>query len=146
MTGITLAQARTITEAALGHARERGLAPMAVAVLDARGTLKAFAAEDGCSLLREQIAQGKAWGAIGLGFGTRELARRAQHAPAFIGALQAMSQGRLVPTAGGVLVRDAQGVLLGAVGISGDKPDADEDCAVQGIRATGLQADTGAQP
>lgn len=145
MTGITLEQARTVVAAALERARALGLAPMAVAVLDARGALKAFAAEDGCSLLREHIAQGKAWGAVGLGFGTRELARRAQHAPAFIGALQAMSQGRLVPTAGGVLVRDAQGTLLGAVGVSGDKPDADEDCAVQGILAAGLVGDTGGQ-
>ncbi|MFM8768109.1 MAG: GlcG/HbpS family heme-binding protein, partial [Rubrivivax sp.] len=135
MTGITLEQARTIVTVALERARERRLAPMAVAVLDVRGALKAFAAEDGCSLLREDIAQGKAWGAIGLGFGTRELARRAQHAPSFIGALQAMSQGRLVPTAGGVLVRDGSGALLGAVGVSGDKPDADEDCATHGIRS-----------
>lgn len=143
MTGLSLEQARTVIDAALGHARAMSLAPMAVAVMDARGTLKAFAAEDGCSLMREQIAQGKAWGALGLGFGTRELARRAQHAPAFFGALQALSGGRMVPTAGGVLVRDAQGVLLGAVGVSGDKPDADEACAVQGVHAAGLQADTG---
>lgn len=130
--------------AALARARACGLAPIAVAVLDVRGTLKAYAAEDGCSLLREQIAQGKAWGALGLGFGGRELARRAQGAPAFIGALQAMSGGRLVPTAGGVLVRDDAGTLLGALGISGDKPDADEDCAVHAAQAVGLQADTGA--
>jgi uncharacterized protein GlcG (DUF336 family) len=145
MTGITLEQARMVAAAALARARERALAPMAVAVLDARGALKAFAAEDGCSLLREHIAQGKALGAIGLGFGTRELARRAQHAPAFMGALQAMTQGRMVPTAGGLLLRDAQGVLLGAVGLSGDKPDADEDCAVHGARAAGLQPDTGGE-
>lgn len=143
MTGLSLEQARAVLDAALGRARALSLAPMAVAVLDQRGTLKAFAAEDGCSLMREQIAQGKAWGALGLGFGTRELARRAQHAPAFFGALQALSGGRMVPTAGGVLVRDAQGVLLGAVGVSGDKPDADEECAVHGVRAADLHADTG---
>ncbi len=144
MNGITLVQAQAMTLAALTRARECGLAPIAVAVLDLRGTLKAYAAEDGCSLLREQIAQGKAWGVLGLGFGGRDLARRAQTAPSFIGALQVMSGGRLVPTAGGVLVRDEAGSLLGSLGISGDKPDADEDCAVHAVQAVGLRADTGA--
>jgi uncharacterized protein GlcG (DUF336 family) len=143
MAELRLEQARRIADVALAHARTLSLAPLAVAVLDARGTLKAFAAEDGTSLLREDIAQGKAWGALGLGFGGRELARRAQHAPAFMGALQAMSGGRMVPVPGGVLVRDAQGAVAGAVGISGDQSQQDEACAVQGILAAGLRPDTG---
>ncbi|HYF18330.1 MAG TPA: heme-binding protein [Ramlibacter sp.] len=143
MADLTLAQARRIVDTALAHGRSLSLAPLAVAVLDTRGTLKAFAAEDGTSLLREDIAQGKAWGALGLGFGGRELRRRSQHAPVFFGALQAMSGGRMVPVPGGVLVRDAQGTVVGAVGISGDQSEQDEACAVHGIREAGLVSDTG---
>jgi uncharacterized protein GlcG (DUF336 family) len=143
MAELSLSQARQIAEASLARGRELGLAPLAVAVLDTRGTLKVCLVEDGTSLLREQIAQGKAWGGLGLGFGGRELARRAQHAPVFMGALQAMCGGRMVPVPGGVLVRDARGGLLGAVGVSGDKSERDEACAVHGIAAAGLVADTG---
>jgi uncharacterized protein GlcG (DUF336 family) len=146
MTGITLGQAMTIVEAALGRARDTGCAPLAVAVLDAGGHLKAFVREDGAGIVRPQIAMGKAWGALGMGVGSRALARRIAEQPqqqAFFGALNAMSGGRVVPAAGGVLIKDAAGALLGAVGISGDVSDKDETCALAGIEAAGLTGDTG---
>jgi uncharacterized protein GlcG (DUF336 family) len=146
MAGITLGQAMTIVEAALRTGRETGCAPLAVAVLDDGGHLKAFAREDGAGIVRPQIAMGKAWGALGMGVGSRALARRVAEQPpqqAFFAALNAMSGGRVVPAAGGVLIRDGQGVLVGAVGISGDVSDKDEACALAGIAAAQLAGDTG---
>jgi len=146
MAGITLGQARTIVDAALQKAREIGCAPLAVAVLDDGGHLKAFAREDGAGILRPQIAMGKAWGALGMGMGSRAFARRvAEQAQqqAFFSALNAMSGGRVVPAAGGVLIKDAQGAVLGALGISGDVSDKDETCALAGIAAAQLAGDTG---
>jgi uncharacterized protein GlcG (DUF336 family) len=141
---ITLAQARSIADAALQHARSAGLPPMTVAVLDAAGCLVAFQREDRSSLLREDIARGKAWGALGMGVGTRALVDKAAHHPAFFMALTAMSQGRVVAAPGGVLVRSADNEILGSVGVSGHMPDGDEACAVAGIEAAGLNADPGA--
>lgn len=143
MARLTLAQANTIVGTALAKGRELGLAPLTVAVLDAGGHLTAFAREDGSGILRPQIAMGKAWGALGMGFGSRTLAKRAADNPAFFGALFAASEGRLVPAAGGVLVKDAGGELLGAVGISGDTSDKDEACALAGIEAARLVGETG---
>jgi uncharacterized protein GlcG (DUF336 family) len=144
--GITLQQATTVVEAALRKGRETGCAPLAVAVLDDGGHLKAFAREDGAGIIRPQIAVGKAWGALGMGMGSRALARRVaeqpQQAP-FFAALNAMSDGRVVPAPGGVLIRDGAGVVIGAVGISGDASDKDEACALAGIEAAKLTGDTG---
>jgi uncharacterized protein GlcG (DUF336 family) len=143
---ITLQAATAIVEGALRKARETGCAPLAVAVLDAGGHLKAFAREDGAGIIRPQIAAGKAWGALGMGVGSRALARRVIDQPqqqAFFAALNAMSDGRVVPAPGGVLIRDAAGVVVGAVGISGDVSDKDEVCALAGIAAAGLTGDTG---
>ena len=113
------------------------------AVLDAGGHLTALKREDGSSLLRPEIAGGKAWGALGMGFGGREFARRAAANPAFIQAISAASGGRIIPVAGGVLIRNQAGDILGAVGISGDTSENDEICAVYGIGCAGLVADTG---
>jgi uncharacterized protein GlcG (DUF336 family) len=143
MSAVTLDQATLIADRALQEGRARGLQPLTVAVLDAGGQLKLLKREDGSSLLRPEIAVGKAWGVLGMGFGGRELARRAAVAPLFMEALYAASGGRMVPAAGGVLVRDAAGAIVGAVGISGDSSDNDELCAVAGIRAAGLVPDTG---
>ena len=146
MAGITLRQATIIVGAALRKAREMGCAPLAVAVLDDGGHLKAFAREDGAGILRPQIAMAKAWGALGMGVGSRALARRATEQPQqqpFFAALAAVSEGRVVPAAGGVLVRDAGGVVIGAVGISGDVSDKDETCALAGIAAADLTGDPG---
>ena len=146
MADLTLRQALTIVEASLEKGRETGCAPLAVAVLDAGGHLKAFGREDGAGIVRPQIAMGKAWGALGMGVGSRALARRVAEQPqqqAFFAALNAMSDGRVVPAPGGVLIRDAGGVVIGAVGISGDVSDKDEACAQAGVAAAGLIADTG---
>ncbi len=146
MAGITLQQAATVVEAALRKGRDTGCAPLAVAVLDNGGHLKAFAREDGAGIIRPQIAVGKAWGALGMGMGSRALARRVaeqpQQAP-FFAALNAMSDGRVVPAPGGVLIRDGAGTVIGAVGISGDASDKDEACALAGIEAAKLIGDTG---
>jgi len=141
--GLTLAQAERIATEALVKGRALNLLPLAVVVLDAGGHLKSAKREDGASLLRPEIANGKAFGALAMGFGGRELARRAQAMPAFINALSDLAQGRAVPVLGGVLVRDPQNLLLGAVGISGDVSAQDEVCCIAGIEAAGLVADTG---
>ena len=144
MTSLTLAQASTIVDAALAKGRATGCAPLTVAVLDGGGHLVAFKREDRSGILRPDIAHAKAWCALGMGFGSRELAERATKAPMFITALAAVSQGRMVPVPGGVLIKSAAGDVLGAVGISGDTSDKDETCAVAGIEAAGLEAQTGA--
>ena len=141
---VTLAQASTIVDVALKKGRDTSCAPLTVAVLDAGGHLVAFKREDKSGILRYDIANGKAWGALGMGFGSRELADRAGKNPLFFGALATVSQGRLVPVPGGVLIKDADGAVLGAVGISGDTSDKDETCAVAGIEAVGLKAVVGA--
>src|SRR5690242_3426761 len=144
MSVVTLAQASTIVDAALKKGRDTKCAPLTVAVLDAGGHLVCFKREDKSGILRFDIAYGKAWGALGMGFGSRELGNRAAKAPMFWTALAAASQGRVVPAAGGVLIRNAAGDVIGCVGISGDTSDKDEVCAVAGIEAAGLKADPGA--
>jgi len=140
---LPLEAAATIVDKALEKGRELGFKPLTVAVLDAGGQLKALKREDGSSLLRPEIAGGKAWGALGMGFGGREFARRAAANPAFIQAISIASGGRVVPVPGGVLVRDAAGGIIGAVGVTGDTSENDETCAVHGIHCAGLVADTG---
>jgi uncharacterized protein GlcG (DUF336 family) len=140
MATLKLAQAKTIIDAALAEGRRQNLAPLAVAVLDAGGHLVAYQREDGAGIVRFDIAFGKAWGSLGMGFGTRELAQRAAQSPTFVAALAAISQGRMVPSPGGVLMLDASRDVVGAMGISGDVGDKDEACALVGIAAAGLTA------
>ena len=140
---ILLEQANIIADAALSKGRELKFAPLTVAVLDAGGQIKVLKRDDHSSLLRPEIALGKAWGVLGMGFGGRELARRAEQMPIFFTALNAMSGGRMVPVPGGVLIRTSEGRLIGSVGISGDNSDNDEICAVHGVQTAGLVADTG---
>ncbi len=141
---VTLAQASTIVDVALKKARDSNLAPLTVAVLDPGGHLVAFKREDKSGILRFDIAFGKAWGALGMGFGSRTLASRAAKTPQFFTMLAAASGGRMVTNPGGVLIKDASGTIVGACGISGDTSDKDEMCAVAGIEAAGLKADPGA--
>jgi uncharacterized protein GlcG (DUF336 family) len=143
MNGITLAQAEVIVNDALTHARNHQFKPLTVAVLDAGGHLVVLKREDNSGILRPQIALGKAWGTLGMGTGSRELAKRAETHPSFMAALSDASGGRVIPVPGGVLVRDAQGNVIGAVGVSGDQPQNDEACAVAGIIAAGLTPDVG---
>jgi uncharacterized protein GlcG (DUF336 family) len=141
MTQLTLAAAQTVITAALAHAREKSLAPMAVAVLDARGVLKALAAEDGTSLRRADIAIGKAHGAVSMGVGSRTLGKNAAERPHFIAAVTHAVGGSLIPVAGGVLIRGGDNSVIGAVGVSGDTSDNDEACGLAGLAAAGLRAD-----
>lgn len=141
---LTLTQAQTILSAALAYADDKSLKPLAVAILDARGAQKTFAAQDGTSLKRGEIALGKAHGAVALGVGSRALHKMAQERPYFVEAATHAVGGSLVPVPGGVLIRDAAGALLGAIGISGDTSDNDEAAATAAIAAAGLVADTGA--
>jgi uncharacterized protein GlcG (DUF336 family) len=140
---VTIAQASTIVDVALKKARDSNLAPLTVAVLDSGGHLVAFKREDKSGILRFDIAFGKAWGALGMGFGSRTLASRAAKTPQFFTMLAAASGGRMVTNPGGVLIKDASGTIVGACGISGDTSDKDEMCAVAGIEAAGLKADPG---
>ena len=146
MLPLTLAQASTIVDTALKVGRENKMQPLSVAVLDAGGHLVAFKREDRSGILRFDIAFGKAWGALGMGLGSRTLAGRAPKQPAFFNALAAASGGRLIPAPSGVLIRDQDGDVIGAVGISGDVSDNDEKCAIAGIEAAGLTADPGKEP
>ena len=142
MAELTLDIARKILDVALAKGVEKKLKPLAVTVLDSRGCLKISAAQDGTSLLRGEIAHGKAYGALALGMGSRALFQRAQEQAYFVSAVNTLAQGRMVPVPGGVLIQDG-GVLLGAVGISGDSSDNDEACAIAGIEAAGLKANAG---
>ncbi|MEO5671618.1 MAG: heme-binding protein [Ramlibacter sp.] len=138
MSGITLAQANQIITAALVQSKQSGYKPMAIAVLDDAGNLKAFASEDGASMFRFDIARGKAWGAVGMGASSRTLGQRAKDNPNFFLSLAATSQGKFLPQTGAVVIKDAQGNLLGAVGASGGTGDEDEAICMAGVAAAGL--------
>ena len=143
MGALTLAQADRIADAALGEGGNRGFAPLCVAVLDAGGHALVVKRDERSSIGRVEIAVGKAHGCLAIGFGGRELARRADAVPQFFVALSSVLPKGVVPVPGGVLVRDTNGAVLGAVGVSGDTSDNDETCATAGIGAAGLVADTG---
>ena len=143
---IDLDTATRIVDAAIGKGRDMGFQPLTVVVLDDSGTMKAMKREDGASLMRPDIAMGKAWGCLGFGFGTRVIAGRSETTPGFVNALIGMSGGRIVASPGGVLIRDGGGRIMGAVGITGDTGDNDEVCAIAGVEAVGLTADPGVWP
>lgn len=143
MADLSLDVARKILDVALAKGIEKKLKPLVIAVLDARGCVKVTAAQDGTSLKRGEIAHGKAYGALALGMGSRAIFQRAQEQSYFVSAVNTMAQGALIPVPGGVLIQDASGALLGAVGVSGDTSDNDEICAVAGIEAAGLKANAG---
>jgi uncharacterized protein GlcG (DUF336 family) len=140
MTGLDLATARTVVAAARAHGADAGLKPLTVVVLDAGGHVVVAEREDGASIGRFQIAVGKAHGALALGMGSRSIMARAEQQAYFVTAVTSAVGGSLVPVPGGVLVRDGDGTLLGAVGVTGDTSDHDEEAAVAGIEAAGLTA------
>ena len=140
---ITLEQAQSIANGAFAHARSESMQPLAVLVLDDGGHPIFFAREDGTSNLRFQIADGKAYGALGLGMGSSALFNRAQEQPYFVEAVNCAFGGRLIPVPGGVLIRNASSDILGVVGVSGDNSDNDEAAAIAGIQSIDLVADAG---
>jgi len=135
---LTLAKASIIVDKMLAKARELNIRPLCVAVLDEGGHLKALKREDEASILRPQIAIGKAWGAVGMGESSRELGQRLKDRPTFLNSLPDLSDGKVVPVAGGVLILEGSSII-GAVGVSGGTSDEDEACAIEGIRAAGLE-------
>jgi uncharacterized protein GlcG (DUF336 family) len=137
---IDLDTARAIVAGARKHAAHAGLKPLTVVVLDAGGHVIAVEREDGSSTKRFEIGFGKAHGALSLGMGSRSIMGRAEQQPYFIAAVTSAVGGALVPVPGGVLVRDADGGLLGAVGVTGDSSDNDEAAAIAGIEEAGLTA------
>jgi uncharacterized protein GlcG (DUF336 family) len=140
---LRLDDARTMISAALAEGARLGLKPLSVIVLDAGGQPLAFERQDGSSNLRFAIAHGKAYGALGLGIGSRAIMNRAEQQPTFVSSVTAAFGGALIPVPGGVLVRDGSGALVGAVGVTGDTSDNDEAAAVAGISAAGFSPETG---
>ncbi|MDO7833481.1 heme-binding protein [Sphingobium sp. HBC34] len=138
MTRISLDQAQTIVAAALKEGRALALKPLSVVVLDAGGHMVAFAREDNSSNLRPQIATAKASGALALGMSSRAIGEIAIERPTFITAAAGLNPAGIVPAAGAVLIRDANGNLIGAVGVTGDTSDNDEKAALAGVAAAGL--------
>ena len=139
MSSLTLAQARTIIDAALAAARELGFKPMGVVVVDAAAQVVASAREDGASALRLDIGLGKAAAAVGMGVNSRVLTERAKTLPAFLGAVASAAQQKFIPQTGAVLITDATGGVLGAAGASGGTGDEDEQIVIAGIAAAGLR-------
>ncbi|SEG50830.1 GlcG/HbpS family heme-binding protein [Marinobacterium lutimaris] len=143
MEKLNLESSIKITQAAFEKSQQLNTAPLTVAILDSGGAVISLQRQDGASLMRPDIAIGKAWGAVALGKPSRLLGQDAQERPAFISAINTLAQGNIVPVAGGVLVRNADNEIVGAVGITGDLSDVDEQCAIAGIQAAGLVADAG---
>jgi uncharacterized protein GlcG (DUF336 family) len=139
---LSLDQARSIVQGARAAGKQHGLKPLTVVVLDAGGYVVAVEREDGSSNKRFEIAFGKAHGAVSLGMGSRALMARAEQQPYVIAAVT-QAAGPLVPVPGGVLVRDAEGALVGAVGVTGDTSDNDEIAALAGIESAGLVGQPG---
>jgi len=137
---LTLDQANRIIGAALARSAEASYKPMAVVVLDDAGHVKAVQRQDGASMLRVDIATGKAWAAIGMGAASRVLTQRAKDLPAFFNAIAASAQGKFIPQTGAVLIKQPDGAVVGAVGASGGTGDEDELICIAGIEASGLQA------
>jgi uncharacterized protein GlcG (DUF336 family) len=141
LTQLSLNQANLIIIEALKAARSANYKPMGVIVLDASGHIMAFNREDGASMFRFNVAQGKAWGAIGMGCSSRALAERAKENPNFFVTLAATADGKFLPQPGAVLIKDASGNILGSVGASGGTGDEDEIICTAGVLACGLTTD-----
>ncbi|HVA52439.1 MAG TPA: heme-binding protein [Acidimicrobiales bacterium] len=137
MTDLTLAEADAIAQGAIDGALHRGLNPIAVCVLDRGGHALVVKRQEGATFLRVDIATAKAWTAISLAAPSRNFAVMAETRPQFVTSLVTISQGRMAPAAGGVLVL-REGQIIGSVGVSGDTPDNDEVAALDGVRAAGL--------
>ncbi len=138
---ITIRQARAIIKGALARGAEGAMKPLSVVVLDGGGHVLAFERSDGASPGRFDVARGKAYGCLMLGLGGDAIQKRAETQPTFTDAMNGLFDGRFVPVRGGVLVRNAKGAVLGAVGVSGDTSDNDALAAVAGIEAAKLLAE-----
>lgn len=136
--GITLEQAVRIIDVALQEARQRQMRPMTLAVLDGGGDLVAYKREDHTGIGRYHIAFGKAYGALVMNRSSRAIGEIARNGAMFVQSVMTATGGQLIPSPGGVLVKDSAGLIIGAVGSSGDDPQRDEAIAIIGVKAAGL--------
>ena len=136
---LTLAQANAIITGALAASKKAGYKPMAVVVIDAHGNVRSAQREDGASMFRIDIATGKAWGAVAMSASSRTLAERAKDNPNFFVTLASTAQGKFLPQPGAVLIKNAAGEILGAVGASGGTGDEDEEICIAGVLANGFK-------
>jgi len=134
---LSLGKAEQIIDSSLAIAQREKLLPLTVVVLDSGGKLIAMKSQDGSGLLRFDVAFGKAWGSLGMGISSRLIRDRLSARPQFQTALMAASGGQVVPVPGGVLIEDTNGLIIGAVGISGDTSEKDEYCAITSIQEAG---------
>ena len=137
---MTLTTAEAIADGAIAHRLARDFLPLTIVVIDAGGHIVTAKREDGCGIVRMDVALAKAWGAVGMGLPSRTIGERLGKNPVFLNSIVAASDGRMAPNPGGVLILDATGTVIGAVGISGDTGDNDELCAREGIALAGLTA------
>ena len=144
MSELTLKQANTIIEKGFAKAREMKIKPLGIVVLDASGHIVSAQREDGASMFRLDVAQGKAWAAVAMGASSKALAKRAKDNPNFFVTLAATANGKFLPQTGAALIKDKDGTILGAAGGSGGTGEEDEACCVAGIEAAGLAADASA--
>jgi uncharacterized protein GlcG (DUF336 family) len=141
MRGLRLDEALAIITGAFAEAAKLNCHPLSVVVLDAGGRVKAFQKQDGCSLLRFEIAYGKAFAALSLNRSSRSVLAKAREKPLFMQSMEALSDGPLFLEGGGQLIRDASGEIVGSVGATGDVNEMDDICAIAGIRAAGFRSD-----
>jgi uncharacterized protein GlcG (DUF336 family) len=141
MGSLTLAQANRIIEAILTRGAELGCRPLAAIVVEPGCKVKAFKKEDGSSMIRFEMAFGKAYAALSLGRSSKLVRERASERPIFMRYLIAASGDQIFPEGGGMLIRDDAGDVIGAVGVTGDTEDRDEELAIHGIHAAGLKTD-----
>ena len=138
MTALTLDTAQSITDVAFEKARSLQLKPLCIAVVDAGGHVITLARQDGASTLRPQIAIGKACGALALGISSRKIGEIAAERPTFVASLNIIAVGGIIPAAGGIILIDANGTTIGAVGVTGDTSDNDELCALSAVSSVGV--------
>ena len=138
---ITLAQANRIIEAIFARGRELGCRPLSAIVVEPGAKVKAFQKEDDSSMMRFEMAFGKAYAALALGRSSSLVRVRAEERSLFMQYLIRASGDQIFPEGGGMLIHGTKGELLGAVGVTGDTQERDEELAVHGIRAAGLKTD-----
>ena len=141
MTMITLTQSNRIIEAIFSRGRELSCRPLSAVVVEPGAKVKAFQKEDGSSMMRFEMAYGKAYAALALGRSSKLVRVRAEERPIFMQYLIRASGDQLFPEGGGMLIRDKDGEVIGAIGVTGDTQERDEELAVHGIHAAGLETD-----
>lgn len=141
MANISQSKARLIVRKTIEAGKAKGFNPLCVVVLDAGGHIVAVERQDGATPGRFFLAQGKAYGSVMMGMGGSAQTAAAQDRPFFMSAVNGAFEGKMVPVAGGVLLRDKRGAIVGAVGVSGDTSDNDAAAALVAVEAAGLTGD-----